>query len=80
MLELVLEPKILDAHSWSRNLKFEFRLHSPDVNSLLSQPIFPVVLPQGLSNGALGPLGGHEKRPSLGSFAVILLNPSFTIY
>jgi len=24
--------------------------------------------------------GGHEQRPSLGSFAVILHNPSVTIY
>jgi len=35
---------------------------------------------QGFSNGALGPLGGHEQRLSLGSFAVILRNPSVTMY
>jgi len=42
---------------------------------------------QGFSNGALGPPWGHgavhwghEQRPSLGSFAVILHNPSVTIY
>jgi len=29
---------------------------------------------------ALGPFGGHKQRPSLGSFAVILHNPSVTIY
>jgi len=30
--------------------------------------------------GFSAPLGVHEQRPSLGSFAVILNNPSVTIY
>jgi len=28
----MLEPKILDAQSWSRSPKFEYRLHSPGFN------------------------------------------------
>jgi len=47
-----------------------------------------VFLAQGFSNGALGPpfgaterlSGDHKQRPSLGSFAVILHNPSVTIH
>jgi len=31
-------------------------------------------------SGPLAPLGGHEQRPSLGNFAVILHNTSVTMY
>ena len=47
---------------------------------LVSDIFSNVTLTQGISNGALAPLGDHEQRPSLDSFAVILHNPSVTIY
>jgi len=45
-----------------------------------SPRLITIDIDQVFSNEALGPLGGHEQRPSLGSFSVIFHNPSVTIY
>jgi len=59
------------AHSSNANASFVALLFRPEF--LKWGPWLPLGATEWLS-------GGYEQRPSLGSFAVILHNPSVTIY
>jgi len=48
------EPKKLDARSWSRSLKFEYRLHSPGSRSVVITFFGPwTIFSKKMSNGSL---------------------------
>jgi len=69
---------------WISALRALWELNTPRIAKEQAQHS----LHQGFSDGAIGALlvateqfsGDHEQRPSLGSFAVSLHDPSVTIY